>query len=227
LFDKQIDASETEMASFLVKTPYILLLTVTGFNIVSPARLAGEAGPIEHYATARAINGRAGLHPSRYQSDEVDRRDGGLVRQCNRRLRSAAMLVAENLIKCNAYYRGLSANWAQQKVDPRDRRCRIANRAMRMERSTCALISNRKFTHDSAVHPSLSYSNIQPEPHWGRPQVCEADEVVGRLEPFVFGAALTLNSFSILLEPHAGHSGDSAPRTSTSDSRWHSLHWYS
>jgi hypothetical protein len=74
---------------------------------------------------------------------------------------------------------------------------------------------------------SLSYSNIQPEPHWGRPQVCEADEVVGRLEPFVFGAALTLNNFSILLEPHAGHSGDSAPRTSTSDSRWHSLHWYS
>jgi transposase len=132
LFDKQIDASETEMASFLVKTPYILLLTVTGINIVSAARLAGEAGPIEHYATARAINGRAGLHPSRYQSDEVDRPDGGLVRQCNRRLRSAAMLVAENLIKCNAYYRSLSGLWAQQKVDPRDRRCRIANRAMRM-----------------------------------------------------------------------------------------------
>ena len=132
LFDKQIDASEVEMASFLVKTPYILLLTVTGINIVSAARLAGEAGPIEHYATAKAINGRAGLYPSRYQSDEVDRADGTLVRQCNRKLRSAAMLIAENLIKCNAHYRGLSALWAQQKVDPRDRRCRIANRAMRM-----------------------------------------------------------------------------------------------
>jgi len=42
------------------------------------------------------------------------------------------MLVAENLIKCHPYYRGLSALWAQRKVDPRDRRCRIANRAMRM-----------------------------------------------------------------------------------------------
>ena len=42
------------------------------------------------------------------------------------------MLVAENLIKCHAYYRGLSELWKQQKVDPRDRRCRIANRAMRM-----------------------------------------------------------------------------------------------
>ncbi|TWU59826.1 hypothetical protein Poly51_00990 [Rubripirellula tenax] len=42
------------------------------------------------------------------------------------------MLVAENLIKCHPYYRGLSNTWKQRKVDPRDRRCRIANRAMRM-----------------------------------------------------------------------------------------------
>ena len=37
-----------------------------------------------------------------------------------------------NLIKCHPHYRGLAALWSQQKVDPRDRRCRIANRAMRM-----------------------------------------------------------------------------------------------
>ena len=42
------------------------------------------------------------------------------------------MLVAENLIKCHPYYRGLSELWKPRKVDPRDRRCRIANRAMRM-----------------------------------------------------------------------------------------------
>ena len=132
LFSQQIGAAEREIAGFLVKTPYVLLLSVTGINVVSAARLAGEAGPIEHYASARAINGRAGLYPSRYQSNEVDHADGSLVRQCNRKLRGAAMLVAENLIKCHPYYRGLSALWLQQKVDPRDRRCRIANRAMRM-----------------------------------------------------------------------------------------------
>jgi transposase len=132
LFDEQIVAAERELAGFLVKTPYVLLLSVTGINVVSAARLAGEVGPIEHYASARAINGRAGLYPSRYQSDEVDHADGKLVRQCNRKLRGAAMLVAENLIKCHPYYRGLSALWTQQNVDPRDRRCRIANRAMRM-----------------------------------------------------------------------------------------------
>ncbi|MGB3125290.1 MAG: transposase [Pseudomonas sp.] len=132
LFERQIEAAEREMAGFLVKTPYVLLLSVTGINVVSAARLAGEAGSIEHYASARAINGRAGLYPSRYQSDAVDHADGSLVRQCNRQLRGAAMLVAENLIKCHTYYRGLSALWAQRNVDPRDRRCRIANRAMRM-----------------------------------------------------------------------------------------------
>jgi transposase len=132
LFDEQVATVEREMAGFLAKTPYILLLSVTGINVVSAARLAGEAGPIEHYASARAITGRAGLFPSRYQSDEVDRAAGKLVRQCNRKLRGAAMVVAENLIKCHPYYRGLSELWKQRKVDPRDRRCRIANRAMRM-----------------------------------------------------------------------------------------------
>jgi transposase len=132
LLAAQIDAAEQEMAGFLVKTPYVLLLSVTGINVVSAARLAGEAGPIEHYASASAIKGRAGLYPSRYQSDEVDRADGALVRQCNRKLRGAAMQMADNLIKCHQHYRGLAELWKQRKVDPRDRRCRIANRAMRM-----------------------------------------------------------------------------------------------
>jgi transposase len=131
LLTEQIESTEREMAGFLVKTPYVLLLSVTGINVVSAAGLAGEAGPIEHYATARALSGRAGLYPSRYQSDAVDCQ-GGLSRSCNRRLRGAAMMIAKNLIKCHSYYRGLSAYWEKQKVDPRDRHIRIANRAMRM-----------------------------------------------------------------------------------------------
>ena len=158
LFDQQIAASEQEMAAFLVKTPYVLLLSVTGINVVSAARLAGEAGPIEHYASARAINGRAGLYPSRYQSDQVDHADGKLVRQCNRKLRGAAMLVAENLIKCHPYYRGLSALWTQQKVDPRDRRCRIANRAMRM---VYQLVGGRQLWRGKGVNREYLLHKLQ------------------------------------------------------------------
>lgn len=148
MLSQQVLGVEGELAGLLAKTPYILLLSVTGINVVSAARLAGEAGPIKHYASGRAINGRAGLYPSRYQSDEVDHADGSLVRQANRKLRGAAMLVAENLIKCHPYYRGLSALWSQQKVDPRDRRCRVANRAMRM---VFQLVSGRQLWRGKGV----------------------------------------------------------------------------
>ncbi len=63
------------------------------------------------YPKAPAITGRAGLFPSRYQSDEVDRADGPLVRCANRRLRKAIMLIADNLIECNDHFRVLAAKW--------------------------------------------------------------------------------------------------------------------
>ena len=57
-----------------------------GINVVSAADLAAELGPIAHYANARCILGRAGLRPSRYQSDQVDLCNGPLPHACNRRL---------------------------------------------------------------------------------------------------------------------------------------------
>jgi transposase len=158
LLDAQVATAEREMAEFLVKTPYVLLLSVIGINVVSAARLAGEAGPIEHYASAGAIKGRAGLFPSRYQSDEVDRANGSLVRHCNRKLRGAAMQIAENLIKCHPYYRGLSALWAQRKIDPRDRRCRIANRAMRM---VYQLVAGRQVWRGKGVDREYLLAKLQ------------------------------------------------------------------
>ena len=79
---------EGELAELLVQTPYVLLLGIPGINVVSAADFAGEMGPIQFYTKARAITGRAGLFPSRYQSDEVDRPDGKLVRCANRRFAS-------------------------------------------------------------------------------------------------------------------------------------------
>src|SRR5262249_24489612 len=54
---KRIVRLEQELAEILVKTPYLLLLSHPGINVVSAADLAGEMGPIEHYAHARAITG--------------------------------------------------------------------------------------------------------------------------------------------------------------------------
>ena len=142
----QINEVERDSASLLVKTPYILLLSHPGINIVSAAELAGEMGPIEHYASSKAVTGRAGLFPSRYQSDKVDR-GGNLSRFRNAKLRTAWLLVADNLIKCNEYWRGKYNLWKSQGHDPRDLRCRIANR---MTRTVFQMVAGRKLYQ----HPS-------------------------------------------------------------------------
>jgi len=144
---ERIVTLERELAGILVKTPYLLLLSMPGINVVSAAELAGEMGPIEHYAHARAVTGRAGLFPSRYQSDEVDRADGPLARLRNARLRAAWMRVADNLIKWNSHYRGKFQLWKQRRVDSRDIRCRIANRVVR---PVFQMVSGRKLYR----HPS-------------------------------------------------------------------------
>jgi hypothetical protein len=144
---RQIDRLEQDMAGILVKTPYLLLLSHPGINVVTAGELAGEMGPIEHYAHAKAISGRAGLFPSRYQSDEVDRAVGPLARFRNARLRAAWLRVADCLIRSNAHYRGKSELWKQRGVNPRDIHSRVANRATR---TVFQMVSGRKLYH----HPS-------------------------------------------------------------------------
>jgi transposase len=128
----EIQAVERDLACSLAATPYVLLLSFPGINVVSAAEFAGEMGPITHYASARNINGRAGLRPSRYQSDRVDRPNGPLVRCCNRSLRAAILVIADNLIKCNHHFNVLTTRWRAAGKDPRHTRVKVANRFARI-----------------------------------------------------------------------------------------------
>jgi transposase len=129
---QEILALEREIAGRLVQTPYVLLISFPGINVVSAADFAGEMGPIEHYANAKSITGRAGLCPSRYQSNQVDRADGPLVRNCNRSLRAAILCIADNLIMCNHHFQHLATQWAHQGKDSRDIRIRVGTRFSRI-----------------------------------------------------------------------------------------------
>jgi transposase len=129
---QEILALEREIAGRLAQTPYVLLLSFPGVNVVSAADFAGEAGPIEHYANPKAITGRAGLRPSRYQSDRVDKADGPLVRNCNRALRAAILGIADNLIVCNHHFQHLATQWAGQGKAPRHSRVKVALRFCRI-----------------------------------------------------------------------------------------------
>jgi hypothetical protein len=124
----------------------VLLLSHPGIHVISGGELAGEMGPIEHYASPKAISGRAGLFPGRYQSDQVDR-GGNLSRFRNARLRSAWLLVADNMLKCNAWWRAKAELWKSHGHDPRDIRCRIANR---LTRTVFQMISGQQLYR----HPS-------------------------------------------------------------------------
>ena len=131
-FQRQIAALEQQLASDVVQTPYVRLMAIPGINVVSAAELAAEMGPISGYANANAITGRAGLFPSRYQSDQTDNDRGPIIRQANRRLRCVLMRIADNLAcHCN-YYRGQAEVDKARGVDKRASRVKIAKRFSRL-----------------------------------------------------------------------------------------------
>jgi transposase len=123
---RQILELERDLAHGVVHTPYVLLMAIPGINIVSVADLAGELGPIALYLNANAITGRAGLMPSRYQSDQVDCANGPLRRRGNRRLRAVLMQTADNLVQCNHYFKARAEQWTRAGKDRRWVRVKVA-----------------------------------------------------------------------------------------------------
>ncbi len=129
---QEIMGLEREIAARLVRTPYVLLLSFPGINVVSAGDYAGEMGPLTDYAHHRCITGRAGLRPCRYQSDQVDHANGPLVHNCNRKLRAAILGIADNLIVCNHHFNILNHHWKAAGKDPRDIRICVADRFVRI-----------------------------------------------------------------------------------------------
>jgi transposase len=123
---------ERSLASYLVQTPFVLLLSIPGINVVSASGYGSEVGPITHYIKPSHLNGRAGLFPSRYQSDQTDCADGPMVGGRNARLRDAVMEIVTNLILHNDYFQGWSALRAQRGWSKKKIHVAMANRFNRI-----------------------------------------------------------------------------------------------
>jgi transposase len=147
---QQILELERDLAHLVVHTPYVLLLIIPGINIVTLADLAGELGPIQLYLNANAITGRAGLMPSRYQSDLVDCASGPLRRRGNRRLRAVLMQTADNLVNCNHYFRARAQQWTSAGKDPRWLRVKVAKIFSRL---LFALVGGRQLFPHACCQP--------------------------------------------------------------------------
>jgi hypothetical protein len=123
-----VRAIDRERAGLLVQTPEVLRRGIPGIHGVSAAEFAGEMGPSDRDPTGRALTGRAGLCAARSPSDRVDCPNGPLVRSANRNRRRAILIIADNLIKCNAQFRVLAAGWRRGGRDPRAVRVPVAGR---------------------------------------------------------------------------------------------------
>jgi transposase len=123
---------ERSLTAYLAQTPFVLLLSIPGINVVSAAGYGSEVGPITHYLKPSHLNGRAGLFPSRYQSDETDCADGPMVGGRNARLRDAVMEIVMNLILHNDYFQGWSELRAQRGWSKKKIHVAIANRFNRI-----------------------------------------------------------------------------------------------
>jgi transposase len=149
---REIRTLEQRSAHLLSAIPYVQLLALPGICVVSAAELAGELGPIEYYADANRITGRAGLCPSRYQSDQVDSA-GPLRRRAHRRLRAVLLRIADNLIRHNHHYRAGADRWQRQHKDPRWIHVKVAKSFSRL---AFILISGRCLVPHPACQPRHS-----------------------------------------------------------------------
>ena len=128
----------------------IVSAAATDRSRVGPSGRAAERGPIDHYANPNAITGRAGLFPSRHQSNQVDRQAGPMVRCANRKLRAALMRVASKLILCNNHFRLRIEEWALAGRDPRYLRGRIVKSFTRI---AFALVAGRRLFRHPCMQP--------------------------------------------------------------------------
>jgi len=145
-----IQSVEGDLVGLLARTPYVLLLGIPGINVVTAAEFAGEMGPIGRYPKARSITGRAGLFPSRYQSDTVDRSHGSLVRRGNHSLREVILRIADNLIMCNDHFKAQAAKWRLSGKDARDIHVRVGGRFCRIAYQMVA--GQSVYRHPSCQH---------------------------------------------------------------------------
>jgi transposase len=146
---REINDLETQLAGLVMQTPYALLLAIPGINVVTCADLAGELGPITLYPNPNSITGRAGLWPSRYQSDLVDHPNGPLVQRGNRRIRAVLVQTGDNLLHCNSYFKALGGQWRARGKSPVA--CRV-KAAKVLSRLLYNIVSSKKLRS----HPCLN-----------------------------------------------------------------------
>jgi len=169
-----IERYEADLLEHLVQTPAVLLLSITGINVVSASDYGSEMGPDEHYIGPKNVTGRAGLFPSRFQSDETDCPNGPVVAGRNARLRQAIVDIAHNLLSHNPYFRAWKQLPDHKDMVNKEARVAVGSRFVRI--SFAMLRHKTVFNHpvagrqDSVLCKLLAFGR---EKHIQADRLCE------------------------------------------------------
>jgi len=126
----QVGANGTgNCGGFSGQNALVLLRSVNrAFNVVSAGEVAGEAARIGTTHRPPPERDELGLYPSRYQSDEVDRKQRHGLKACNRRPASGfaswSPKISSNVTLTIV---GLPAVWEDQRLPPVDQQCGSPN----------------------------------------------------------------------------------------------------
>lgn len=121
----QIKHWNVNLASYLVDTPGIWLLSIRRVNIVSAAEYMGEAGPVTQYKGANQIIAKAGFVPRETQSSSIGY-TGGITKLGHSKLRYILGVIGNNLVKDNRYFQ----SFYRRLVDVRGKDERLAKIAV-------------------------------------------------------------------------------------------------
>jgi len=138
--DREIAATEQELAIQLPDSPFRTLTTVPGWGVVRAANYAGALGDPERWPGPAQIYRVSGLSPAQYES-AGRRRDGSISREGSVQLRRALIDLGLGLWlndpAAKAYAAGLKARGKRGKVIA----CALAHRAVRI---THALVRDQR-----------------------------------------------------------------------------------
>lgn len=129
--EREVTATEQDLAILLPDSPFRTLSTVPGWGVVRSANYAGALGEPERWPGAAQIYRASGLSPAQYES-AGRRRDGSISREGSVELRRALIDLGIGLWLCDppakAYAAGLKARGKKGGIIA----CALAHRATRI-----------------------------------------------------------------------------------------------
>ncbi len=140
----QIDFLNKKIEDLLVKTPGILLLSLSGISVTLAAEFWSELGPVEKYNHARQIIKRAGTNPVMKESGGKKPVYGSISKQGNPKFRRVVYLAGRCLKMNNLYFKDFANRLKEKGKTPKQVNIACGNKFIKV---AFAMLRKKEFFH--------------------------------------------------------------------------------